>query len=295
MPFLLQDALMPGATPLLPAPLWQAGVPTKLRSFSFGGGVQSVAALVLAARKEIPYTSFLFANVGTDSENPATLAYVEQYARPFAKAHRLELTTLDRVMVRTGEVRTLYSELTREGSRSLKIPVRMSNGAPGTRSCTLDCKIRVIGRELRRRGATKDTPATVGIGISLDEIERANDRRCEPYERIAYPLLELGLRRADCMRIINDAGLPVPPKSACWFCPFKRVEGWLDMRRTNPDLFERACQLEDLLNERRDRLGRDHVYLSAFGRPLRSAIPDGVDTLFDSETDGACDSGWCMT
>jgi hypothetical protein len=51
-----------------------------------------------------------------------------------------------------------------------------------------------------------------------------------------------------------------------------------------------------LLNRRRDDLGKDHVYLTRFGKPLRQAIPDGVDLLpmFD-EADGLCDSGWCMT
>jgi hypothetical protein len=68
------------------------------------------------------------------------------------------------------------------------------------------------------------------------------------------------------------------------------------MRREQPVEFEKACQLEELLNQRRDELGKDHVYLTRFARPLREAIPDGVDLLpmFD-ESDGLCDSGWCMT
>ncbi|MET8627729.1 phosphoadenosine phosphosulfate reductase [Kitasatospora sp. NPDC004669] len=268
-----------------------------LRSFSFGGGVQSMAALVLAAEGEIDYPVFLFSNVGDDSENPATIAYVDAIARPYAEAHGIELATLHRVMVRSKETRTLYGELTREESRSLGIPVRMANGAPGTRACTMNYKIKVIGRELKRRGATAENPATLGVGISVDEIDRANNRRCEPHEVIDYPLLQLGLRRMDCMRVIRQAGLPVPPKSSCWFCPFRRPETWHEMRRSEPELFEKACQLEDTLNARRERLGKDHVYLTRFGQPLREAIPDGVDPLFDLDdlTDGLCDSGWCMT
>lgn len=268
----------------------------QLRSFSFGGGVQSMSALVLAAERRIDFRMFLMANVGDDSENPGTIRYVEEYAKPFAADHGIELVVLDRIMQRTGEPRTLYQDLTREGSKSLKIPVRMSNGAPGTRSCTATYKIEVIGRELKRRGATEDNKAVIGIGISVDEIHRANSRRCEPHEWIVYPLLDLGLRRIDCQRVIRDAGLPVPPKSSCWFCPFHRPETWHDMRRDEPELFEKSCQLEDLLNRRRDELGKDHVYLTRFNKPLRQAIPDGVDLLpmFD-ESDGNCDSGWCMT
>ncbi|MCU8589346.1 phosphoadenosine phosphosulfate reductase [Streptomyces sp. A13(2022)] len=266
-----------------------------MRSISFGGGVQSTALLVLAAQHRIDFPLFLMANVGDDSENPATLRYVDEYARPFAAEHGVDLQVLDRVK-RDGTVETLMGRLTREGSRSLPIPVRMSNGAPGTRSCTADFKIKVIAKELKRRGATPEDPATIGIGISVDEIHRANNRRTEPHEQIVYPLLDLGLRRIDCARVIREAGLPVPPKSSCYFCPFHRPETWHDQRRDEPELFEKSCQLEELLNKRRDELGKDHVYLTRFGRPLREAIPDGVDVLpmFD-EADGLCDSGWCMT
>jgi hypothetical protein len=268
---------------------------TAIRSFSFGGGVQSMSALVLAAERRIDFPLFVFANVGDDSERKATLRYVEEYAKPYAADHGIELVEVQRIR-RDGTVETLHGRLTRPGSRSLPIPVRMSNGAPGTRSCTADFKIKVVGKEMKRRGANKDNPATIGIGISVDEIHRANNRIVDPHERIVYPLLDLGLRRIDCQRIIRDAGLPVPPKSSCYFCPFHRPETWHDMRREEPEEFEKACQLEDLLNERRDELGKDHVYLTRFNKPLREAIPDGVDLLpmFD-EADGLCDSGWCMT
>ncbi|WP_256918784.1 hypothetical protein [Streptomyces hilarionis] len=51
------------------------------------------------------------------------------------------------------------------------------------------------------------------------------------------------------------------------------------MRRSEPELFERAGQLEELLNRRRAGLGKNHVWLTRFNRPLRAAVPDGVDTL----------------
>lgn len=309
-----------------------------IRSISYGGGVQSTALLVLAAQQRIDFRIFLMANVGDDSENPGTLRYVEEYAKPYAAKYGIELAVLDRKK-RDGSIETLMGRLRNpircgrckgsgavyysdtddqdaslppdldeprtcprcQGkrevqSRSLPIPVRMSNGAPGTRSCTADFKIKVIAKELKRRGATAVNPATIGIGISVDEIHRANNRKVEPHEQVVYPLLDLGLRRTDCARIIREAGLPVPPKSSCFFCPFHRTETWHDQRREEPELFEKSCQLEDILNERRATLGKDPVYLTRFGRPLREAIPDGVDLLpmFD-ETDGLCDSGWCMT
>jgi hypothetical protein len=274
-----------------------------LRIVSYGGGVQSTALMVLATEGRIDFRTFVFANVGDDSEDPATLDYIEQVAVPFAERAGIELHQLNRVPRKgafKGKVETLYGRLTREGSRSLPIPVRMSNGAPGTRSCTADFKIAVIGRWLTEHGASEDNKATVGVGISLDEIERVNNRRSMPYEINVYPLLDHRppLRRQDCARIIQAAGLPVPPKSSCWFCPFHRPSTWAEMRRDRPELFERAAGLEDLLNRRRDALDRDPVYLTRFNRPLRDAIPKAQDMLplldqpGDDETQ--CDNGVCF-
>ncbi|GAA1890385.1 phosphoadenosine phosphosulfate reductase [Streptantibioticus ferralitis] len=266
-----------------------------MKVVSYGGGVQSTALLVLAAQKRLPYRTFLFANVGDDSEHPATLAYLRNVAIPFAAQNGLDLQELVRRR-RDGSTWTLMQQLKRPESRSIPIPVRMSNGAPGRRSCTAEFKIKVIGRWLREQGATACNPATVGIGISLDEIHRANRRRAEPHERVAYPLLDRGLRRTDCEALIADAGLPVPPKSACFFCPFRTVEGWHQLRRDEPELFSQAVELEDTINQRRKALGRDPVYLTRYGQPLATAIPAsaGEDQLED-ESEGTCDSGWCMT
>lgn len=306
-------------------------ISTGLRVVSYGGGVQSTALLVLAAQGRIDFPTFIMANVGDDSEHPATLRYVREVAGPYAEAHGIQLQVLDRVK-RDGTTETLWGRLMREGSRSLPIPVRMSNGAPGTRSCTVDFKIRVTGKLLREQGAhggrscarharpagcrdhqrhKTNRPcrfhpapdcgdcvpanlATVGIGISVDEIHRANNRRAEPHERIVYPLLDLRMRRDACMRTITAAGLPVPPKSSCFFCPFHRPTAWQDLARDEPELFERSCLLEDTLNSRRDQLGKDHVYLTRFGVPLRHAI-NTDQQLLPLVDDGGCDSGWCMT
>jgi hypothetical protein len=188
----------------------------RLRMVSYGGGWQTTAALVLAAHGELDFG--VFANVGQDSEHPATLAYIRQVAMPYATAHGIELVEVRRTR-RDGTPETLYGRLTRPGLRSLPIPVRMPDtDAPGTRSCTADFKIRVIARWQRQRGATPTRPALTALGITLDEVHRARTDSGIAWQVLCYPLLERGLRRADCPGIIRGAGLPVPPKSAFWFC-----------------------------------------------------------------------------
>ncbi|KKN74813.1 hypothetical protein LCGC14_0387060 [marine sediment metagenome] len=265
----------------------------QLRTFSFGGGVQSTAALVLAAQERIDFNIFLFANVGDDSENPATLRYVEEYAKPYAAEHGIELHELQRIPKKgkyKGQIETVYGRCVGD-NRSICIPVRLSNGAPGRRNCTTDFKIAVIGRWQREHGATKDNPAVCGLGISIDEIQRMRSDSGIKTQVLEYPLIDLHLTRSDCRTIIANAGLPVPPKSACWFCPFQRHSQWQDMRREDPELFQRAVKLEQRINDKRNAIGRDRVYL----HPSANLLADAVAlqyTLFEETT---CDSGYCFT
>jgi hypothetical protein len=265
-------------------------VSDQLRIISFGGGVQSTALLVLAAQGVVDFPAAVFSNVGDRAENPATLAYVAEHARPFAAEHGVEL---HEVRWRSkGRDRDLYDDLV-GSSRSIDIPVKMAGGAPGHRKCTDRYKIAVIRRWCEAHGATAASPATIAVGFSTDEVERASSRHSAPTENVVYPLLELGLSRSGCARVIREAGLPVPPKSSCWFCPFQRPQQWAEMRRDQPGMFAAAVALEERLNEKREGLGKDHVYLGAAGTAL-AELTEAQTPLFGDGPD-TCDSWGCWT
>lgn len=266
---------------------------SQLRTFSFGGGWQSMAALVLAAQGRLDFRTFLFANVGSDSENPATLRYFEQYAAPYAAAHGLDLIELHREV--KGETETIRQRIMTSNGRRQTIPVFLTNGKPGSRVCTKEFKILVTGAWLTAHGASPDNRATVAMGISLDEIGRANESKAMPYERLVYPLLDLKVRRVDCPRIIRSVGLPVPPKSSCDFCPMRKIPEWQAMHEQEPERFARACEVEDTINAHLATKGKRPVYLTRVGRPLRELFKAGTQLpLFDTDDEG-CDSGWCWT
>jgi len=251
------------------------------RAFSFGGGVQSVAALVLAARKKIFFDVFMFANVGEDSEEEKTLAYLRETAIPYARANGISLVEVSR----SGE--TLYQRTIRE-ERSIGIPVRMENGAPGHRQCTTLYKRAVVRKALGKGDHI------VGLGISWDEIERmATD---SGYRNISneYPLIDLRMTREDCEKLIASEGIPVPPKSACWFCPFHRLNHWRDLRQKSPETFKKAAELERMLIDKSVSLGRRPVYLTRKGRPLEEAVDPQMIILFGDD-ESSCESGYCMT
>ena len=93
---------------------------------------------------------------------------------------------------------------------------------------------------------------------------------------------------------MRQAGLPQPPKSSCWFCPFHSVRNWREMRRDRPDLFDRAADMEAQLNAKLVANDRDPVWFTDRMRPLADAIVEADPSMFD-ERDGECDSGACWT
>lgn len=269
---------------------------SNIRAVSYGGGVQSTALLVLAANKQIDFNLFLFSNVGDDSERPDTLKFVRQVAMPFAKSHGIELVELNKTL-RGGGTLTLMQAMEQD-TKSIPIPMYLPNRAPGNRHCTWRFKIEVIAKELRLRGATKENKAILALGISLDEFSRSTTKSRIETQILSYPLIDMRIDRSQCVQIISDAGLQVPPKSSCFFCPFNSRKQWLTLLRKEPELFEKSVNLEKMLNERRRSLGKDHMYLSDLMKPLDKAITEnGQLDMFDDDmesTSGCANAGYCM-
>jgi hypothetical protein len=265
-----------------------------MRVISYGGGVQSTALVVLACQGKIGHVdAALFANVGDDSEHPDTLRYVREVITPWAGKRGLPVYELGRVV--GGESRTLLEEALSVKLKSMPIPAFIPGSGPGRRSCTRQYKVDVVMKWLREHGVTRFKPADVLIGFSSEEFLRIGGKPL-PLEQLDYPLMDLRLSRHDCKELIACAGLAVPHKSACFFCPFHRKSEWAKMKRDTPQLFDRAAEIERELNKKRDRLGKPHVYLTRFGKPLDDAIQaeqPGLD--FGELGSEGCDDGYCWT
>lgn len=272
--------------------------------FSYGGGVQSNAVLVLAAQGKIAVDAFYFANVGNDSENPATLRYIEEYAKPFAHSAGIALVEVQATFNKKPD--TLLASLERQ--QSVTIPAFVEGGGRYGRNCTSSFKIRVINKHLKR--LYPNAYIRVGIGFSTDEWTRARDtnwhdrftsekaKKPEMYgfwKQNYYPLLEMGISRNDCHRILVEAGLPVAPKSSCFFCPFHRRGEWITMKREEPEVFDEACRIDSLLAARHQRKQGKRTFIHPDRRPLRDAVPDYAPMFPDEQELDACDIGHCMT
>lgn len=83
-------------------------------------------------------------------------------------------------------------------------------------------------------------------GISADETYRAG-KRGPGWQKAVYPLINMGMRTADCIRYLQEHGLRVPKKSSCIVCPYHDDEYWLDLKMNYPIDFEHACTFDDWL------------------------------------------------
>ena len=233
---------------------------------SYGGGVQTAALLVLTAQGKIdnPATPAVFADTG--SELKATYDHILDVMFPYAIDNDIDFKI---VKTDKGPLHEWVGEM--------MLPMYFADGGFYRRQCTNHWKIKPVRKWLRSKGIKK---ATVQIGISWEEIHRAKDANVK-WITHRHPLIELKLTRQDCINILTNEDIPVPPKSSCFMCPYRRISEWHKLRAESPEEFDKAVKYERQQND---------MYLCYKGKPLDQII--GMqETLFESDECG----GYCWT
>lgn len=96
-------------------------------------------------------------------------------------------------------------------------------------------------------------------------------RFSERYE-VRYPLREWGWDRDRCGRVIASAGLPIPPKSACFFCPAMKKLEIERMRVEEPDLYALAVHMERTYRQGRHFKGDEFMTIKARHRVTKEEM-----------------------
>jgi hypothetical protein len=220
-----------------------------LRVLSLGAGVQSSVLALMASRGEIPAPHCaIFADTGAEPQSVYDwLDWLEgELSFPL---HRVKHGDL---MADEGR----RMKRATDGAQYVKVNAPywawdgIKAGGPLGRNCTRDYKIRAINRKIRALlGITnRKTPAGVlaesWLGISTDEAHRMKPSR-DTWVSVRWPLIDLGMSRADCMEWAHRAGIPQPPRSACVFCPFHSAEEWQRLQEDEPAAYQTACNHED--------------------------------------------------
>jgi len=219
---------------------------TKWNVLNLGAGVQSSTLALMAAAGEItPMPDFaIFADTQAEPKSVYTwLDWLEkQLPFPVHRVTRGNMTT-DMMAFRTAKDGRVWTKST--------IPAFMQapDGSIGLlgRSCTADYKIAPILKNLRRlcgiKRGEKQVQITQFIGISYDEIQRMKPSR-DKWTQHRWPLVELEMRRHDCIAWLKQRGFPEPPRSACSYCPFHSNKEWRRLKEHEPEAFTEAVRVE---------------------------------------------------
>jgi len=193
---------------------------------NYSGGVNSTALAIYLIKQGWRGP---LVNAWTGSEWPETDQYVV-YFQQWLDQFGLKIIQLRGEPWQTG--RTGHMSVIEYCETNLLIPTK------ATRWCTPAWKIKPI----QTWGQQNGYPNTI---IALDAGER---RRMQ--HGIIYPLIEAGIDRDECIKIIYQEGLEVPIKSSCWICPFSTLNRWYHLWKKHPDLFDRAAKLEENISKK---------------------------------------------
>ena len=204
--------------------------------WSCGLGVNSAAIAVGMVIHREAYDLAMFADTG--GERPETYAYL-RVLNEYVTAHGLPpIMTVWKKNPDETRAKTLEQDcLDRKVLPSL---------AYGFKSCSDHYKIRPQRAVLKRWQPALDAwaagrPVTMLVGFDLDESHRQLKSFDTDKIVVRYPLVEWGWGRDECIAHIQAAGLPVPGKSSCFFCPSMRKK---EIVALPPDLLSRAIALE---------------------------------------------------
>lgn len=269
---------------------WGPVETAKLRILSVGAGVQSTALALMAINGEVgPLPDvMIFADPG--AETGATMDHLAWLEAEVTKRTNGRMQTL---RVSNGSITETIERrangtvaLRRDGqpSRFVSAPFFTENGGMGRRQCTREFKIEPITKMQRQMLGFKPRQripvgaCEVWIGISTDEVTRASSAT-ESWCVHRYPLLEQRMSRHDCEAWLQRNGYPVPPKSACVFCPYRSNLEWRWLKENDPAAWAEAVRIDELIRQSPNMTHREYLH--------RDRMPlSEVDLRTDSQRNG---------
>ena len=318
-----------------------------IRVLSLGGGTQSCALALMSAVGDLPRLDHVvFAD--TKGELPETYDYLDYLGGVLAEAriplHVVSAGDLREALLATtatGKFPTPPGHIRKpDGERGRMSTYRCSYRYKRE---VLDKAVR---RLCGPRGAWKTSNVEQWIGFSIDESHRMRGHdgcrcghkrisrqgvkgegmklvqvhttdgctRCDcerfdPWLVNRWPLIELQMKREDTIRWFRDHGHPTPPRSACYFCPNNGDARWRALKTEHPDLWEKACEMDEALRSGGGFVGGaldGEMFVHKTLEPLRTADlrsdyqrlaeDHGVVGLFDPDAiAGDCAGEVCFT
>lgn len=202
----------------------------------WGGGTNSTAMVIGMFDRQIVPDLIMFADTG--GEKPETYKYIDLFSQ-----YLKEIRFPDIVIVKNDG---MYGTLEKNCLDQEMLP----SLAYGFKSCSQKYKIRPQDKFCDRWQPAVDcwnsgrrVVKAIGYDFGPRDSRRATIKDNEKYNFI-YPLILWRWDRPVCEGAIRKAGLPLPGKSACFFCPAMKKHEVLELAEKHPDLMERALAME---------------------------------------------------
>jgi hypothetical protein len=209
----------------------------KMKVLCYGGGTNTTAMIVGLAARNIRPDLIIMADTG--AERPHTYAHIEIMQTYLKKIGYPQITIVKKVD-KNGDIYTLEQDLLDHKC--------LPSVAYGFKTCSQKYKTQPVDKFLNNHPDAiaawkRGEKITKLIGFDADEPHRVKDYDDKKYE-VKYPLIEWDWGRNECIDAIKSAGLPLPKKSSCFFCPNMRPHEIMELNALYPHLAERALKME---------------------------------------------------
>jgi hypothetical protein len=218
-----------------------------------GMGVDSTAVLVHLQRIGLRPDAILHADTG--DEHPETVAYREERRNWLREVGFPDLVVVKRAPAKKGRRKRrdggageAYTTLGENCLANKTLP----SLAFGYKACSIKWKIDpqnawtrgwLPARNAWARG--QRVVKLIGYDAGPKDSRRAHELGNDARYTYLYPLRDLGWDREQCIAEIRRAGVRVPRKSACIYCPASKPHEIAELVRDFPALADYVCRIED--------------------------------------------------
>lgn len=207
---------------------------------SFGAGVDSTCLVAINENRDETARFLNITRAALDAAFPIPdhIVFSDTGAESAATYRNVERVQ-ERLGGRLNIVRKSGENITQWCTRLGIVPVMPG----GSHTCSLKFKGEVMQAWARELGL--DAPTWL-IGIEADEERRAKRFTAPKGDRAEYryPLIELGLTRAKCVKLLTWLAWDGVEKSSCVFCPFKSESELRDMYHNDRQAWALCLEIE---------------------------------------------------
>lgn len=259
-----------------------------MKVLSFGAGMQSTALALMSCENAgnaftpypaVPvYDAVIFCDLGLE---PSWVVRQVEFTRLACEKAAIPFYILDTPLYQDfrknfGQRRTIsipWWTLKKDGHKS-KMP----------RNCTIDYKVEMISKFIRwellgykkgQRLRPEDVKAhEMHMGFSVEERHRCKDNPNQLFTN-QFPLVTMGLDRADNYRYILEKWGLDTKASACAFCPFHRNYFFQYIRQHEPETYAAVVGIDNLLRDKTPKPPMDSdLFISRSRKRIADLTPE---------------------